>query len=544
MHSLAVAFGYGIWVRNQIGFLICAAGLGVMAVFYPLLFAYSRAPSVLLASTIPLIGIFSYVLNATIFAQEPGSLASSYPRHLLVMPVKSWSLVLWPMIFGSLIGFLLLFVTVKIVYRTSGLEIPLGLPALALVVIVSWFQAIAWFPLGVRPIRALIATFATVALGWLPIWILVRDGQEAHFLVMALLLGYLAVSYLLAFASLRAQRRGDSWQLWYSRERASRIPARAERVLTDRPFRSAAVAQFWYEWDCHGRSILTFLAFEMFMIWGVVLQARRPINATLLPLILGLLLFAPIAVIGSVGPLIGRFRPFWVEQRGFNTFMTVRPIASADLVAAKVRLALFIVVSSWAFVLLGTSAVVLLSRSLSGAITVWHRFEAHYPGGRAPAICALACVLVTALMFRMLTDGMPFAHTGRKWLADGAVLGYLALLVSLASVGVWVAQHPQYLPRIVAMTPWFVALMAILKAGAAAAAFRIAIHRKLINWRHIRRILAIWSAFTAATITLVLLLAPPASLISKPSLFVGAASFVPLVRFPLSTIAVEWNRHR
>ena len=544
MHSPALAFGYGIWVRNQLGFLICAAGLVVMALCYPLLFAYSTSPSVLLASTIPLVGIFSYVLNATIFAQDPGSLASSYPRHLLVMPVKCWSLVFWPMFFGSLIALSLLFVTAKIVYRSSGLEIPLGLAALALVVIISWFQAIAWFPLNARPIRALFATFATVAFGSLPIWLLVRGGQEAQLQIGAVLVAYLAAAYLLAFAALRSQRRGETWQLWYSSEGVSRNPARAERVLSYRPFRSAGVAQFWYEWNCHGRSVLTFLAFEMFMIWGVVLQARRPITASLVPLVFGLLLFAPIAVIGSVGPMIGRLRPFWVDQRGFNTFMVVRPIASADLVAAKLRLALFIVVSSWVFALIGTSAVALLSRSLSGAITVWHRFEAYYPGGRAPAICVLACVLVPSLMFRMVTDAIPFALSGRKWLADGACIGYLALLVSLASAGVGVAQHPDYLPRIMAMAPWFIGFVAVLKAGGAAVAFRIALRRNLIEWRGILRMIATWAAFTVAIIALVLLLAPPASLISKPSLFVGAASFVPLVRFPLSAIAMEWNRHR
>ncbi len=544
MHFPALAIGYGIWVRHQFGFLICAAGLAVMALCYPLLFAYSRAPAVLLASTIPLIGIFTYVLNATIFAQEPGSLASSYPRHLLVMPLKSWSLVFWPMFFGSLIALSLLFVTVKIVYRTSGMEIPLGLPALGLVVIVSWFQAIAWFPLNMRAIRALIATFATIAFGSLPIWLLVRDGQEAHFVIVAVLLAYLAVAHVLAFAALKAQRRGDSWQLWYESGRVGRSTARAERVVSYRPFRSAARAQLWYEWNCHGRVVLSFLAFEMLMIWSIALSGRRPITASLLPLILGLLLFAPIAVIGSAGPMIGRLRPFWVEQRGFNTFMTVRPIASAALVAAKLRLALLIVVTSWIFVLMGTSAVVLLSRSFAGAITVWHRFESHYPGGRAPAICVLACVLVPALMFRMLTDGMPFALTGRRWLADTAVCGYMVLLVCLASAGVWVAQHPEYLPRIMAMTPWFVALVAVLKAGAAAVAFRVAMRRKLIEWPQIRRIIATWAAFTVAVIALVLLIAPPASLISKPSLFVGAASFVPLVRFPLSAIAIEWNRHR
>jgi hypothetical protein len=380
----------------------------------------------------------------------------------------------------------------------------------------------------------------------LPVWIILRGGPEAHFLITAVLIAYLVAAYPLAFAALTAQRHGDTWPLWFSRTAVGRSLGRVEHVRSRRPFRSAATAQFWYEWDTHGRFILAFLAFEMLMIWSIVLHTRRPIDATMLPLIVGLLLFAPIAVISSAGPMFGRPRPVWADRRAFNanTFMNVRPMASAAIVAAKLRLALLIVLSTWVFVLIGTSAVVLLSRSLSGVITVWHRFQSNYPGGQAPAICALTCVLVPALMFRMLTDGVPFALTGRKWLADTAAIGYLVLVVGLSSGGVWLAQHLQYLPRIMAMAPWFVAFVAILKAGGAAVAFRIALDRKLIGWRETRQIIATWAAFTVAVIALVLLLSPPASVISMPSLFVGAASFVPLVRFPLATLAVEWNRHR
>jgi hypothetical protein len=68
--------------------------------------------------------------------------------------------------------------------------------------------------------------------------------------------------------------------------------------------------------------------------------------------------------------------------------------------------------------------------------------------------------------------------------------------------------------------------------------------QKLIGWPAFWRFLTIWAAFTAAAIALGLLIQPPASLMSKPSLVLGAATLVPLIRFPLSTIAVDWNRHR
>ena len=53
---------------------------------------------------------------------------------MLVLPVKTRALVFWPMLFGSLMAVCLWAVTVKVVYRSSGLAIPLGMPALALVV--------------------------------------------------------------------------------------------------------------------------------------------------------------------------------------------------------------------------------------------------------------------------------------------------------------------------------------------------------------------------------------------------------------------------
>ena len=61
-----------------------------------------------------------------------------------------------------------------------------------------------------------------------------------------------------------------------------------------------------------------------------------------------------------------------------------------------------------------------------------------------------------ALMFRMLTDGFPFALTGRKWMADGAVFCYVAVLVSVASAGAWLADHPATFACSLRSRPWLV----------------------------------------------------------------------------------------
>ena len=92
---------------------------------YPAIFAVQPAWGTLVASTIPLVAIFPIVLNAVDIRQEPGSLSSSYPRHMLVLAGQDphagfladvlW-LTRWRCAFGL--------VTVKVVYRSSGLAIP------------------------------------------------------------------------------------------------------------------------------------------------------------------------------------------------------------------------------------------------------------------------------------------------------------------------------------------------------------------------------------------------------------------------------------
>jgi hypothetical protein len=543
MRSPELAIAYAVWARNRTGFLICAAGLAAMALVYPAIFAFSRTWGTLVASTIPLFAIFPYVLNASIFAQEPGSLASSYPRHMLVLPVKTRTLVFWPMFYGSLMAVCLWAVTVKVVYRSSGLAIPLEMPALALVAIVSWFQALAWIPLAARTTRALIALFVTLLLGSPVVWIILND-TSANFLVIAVLLVYLAAAYAVAVAAIRADRRGEDWRLWFSMARPGPSVDPAVSLRSARPFRSAAMAQFWYEWRCHATFALGFLGVEMLAIWGVVLTVPARIDATRIPLIVGLLLAAPVLTVGSMGPGISRFRPPLADYRGLTTFLMVRPITGGGLVAAKLRMALVCVISSWLFILAGTTACILLKGGLSGAIIAWHRFQSLYPGGRAAAICGLTCVLIPGLMWKLLTDGFPHVLTGRKWIADGAVFIYAAGLVGLVSAAHWLSTHPEQLPRVLSIAPWLVVFGAIVKAGVAVAAFRTAMRRGLIGWPEFWRVLAGWSAFAGLAIALAMLVKPPTGFVSKPILFLSIATFAPLGRFPLASVAVDWNRHR
>jgi hypothetical protein len=108
----------------------------------------------------------------------------------------------------------------------------------------------------------------------------------------------------------------------------------------------------------------------------------------------------------------------------------------------------------------------------------------------------------------------------------------------------WLKDHPDKLPRVLAIAPWVVIMVAVLKAIIAAAAFRTAKCRRLIAWPACLSILAFWAALTGLAVTLVVLLEPPTALVSRPALFLGIATYIPLARFPLATLAFDWNRHR
>ncbi len=543
MQSPASAIAYTIWARNRAGYLWCAAGLLALAAVYPMLFAYSRAWGTIIASAIPLIGIFGYILNSAIFAQEPGNLSSSYPRHMLILPVRCRTLVFWPMLYGALLAVIPWIFTAKVIYWSSGLTVPVLLPSLVLVVVVAWFQALAWAPLSVRWFRDIIAASATLGLGAVPIWIL-RSDPGAFSAVVAVLLAYLAGAVALANAALRADRRGDAWLGWFGGANAGRRAPRSVLQQVERAYASAARAQFGYEWRCHGPVLLGFLCGMMVLVWGCLLTAGKPIQAPMFPLILGLLLASPISAVGSLGPAAARFRPFWIEHRLSNTFLTVRPLESGGFVVAKMRLALVVVLVTWVFVLSGTALCFVLTRSLPAAMANWRVFASHYPGARAPLICVLVCILMPVAMWRLLTDGFAFVLTGRKWVADAAVFLYLAILTALVAGGFWVSNHLDQVPRLFAIAPWLVVFGAIIKAGLAAAAFRLAMRRRLISWPTFWGILATWLAFTVLGALLVILLEPPAGLGSKPAMILSIAAFVPLARFPLATLAFDWNRHR
>jgi hypothetical protein len=93
--------------------------------------------------------------------------------------------------------------------------------------------------------------------------------------------------------------------------------------------------------------------------------------------------------------------------------------------------------------------------------------------------------------------------------------------------------------------PWLVAGAAVVKGIVAIETFRLALRLRLLDRRASWCAVGVWLALTACAVGMATLLLPMENLtVPMPILFLGIATLMPLVRYPLATLALEWNRHR
>jgi hypothetical protein len=549
MRTPALAIGWAIWCQNRRGLIACAMVLLVMAVAYPFLFSFTRSPAVVIGSTMPLVFVFARVLNSLLVVEEPGSLTSRSPRHRFVFPVRTHTLVFWPMLYGWVIAGLLWLTTAGLIYRSSGFQTPLLLPALVMATLMVWVQALSWLPIPISPLRAVITFVVLAALAGLPVWLAYSDWNSPA-LITTVLIGCTAIAYPFGVIAVESDRRGEVWRIWPERVGRERDATTSARSSRRRPFRSAGEAQFWYEWRCHGLVLPGFVGLVLFPITLILIHiaftAGQPLNPIVFLILLTVLILMPVIMAGSMGLGMGLMAPmFGVNSRRSLAFVAIRPMTSGGLVAAKFRMAIASVLITWAVVaVVGTLWMVIAGNAL-GLAAVARAFFQPFANPKGLALIVLAAVLLPALTWKLLTGGFACSLSGRRWIGDSVVLVYLPIIVGLNAAGFWLVNHPEELPRLFSILPYVVVCAAIPKGTFAIVTFRSALHRGLITWSTVGRVLGIWLAQSACGFACVLLGPTTSPLaISTPIILLSILAFVPLCRFALAPLAFDWNRHR
>ena len=566
MQSPAYAIAWEIWRKNRWGILIIIAVIPVWALFSRALVGPLQPSGdetlkmlwpmlVLLVDIVPMwVSVLALGVMFCFTEADARRGAPQFPSRLFTLPVRTSTLVTWPMLYGIVAVLVVSIAWEKLVLssvpRTEWMPVhfmPVIFVATAMVLLQATVWSLPAFPAN----RLIVLSLLLFGLVWLAVWPRAHAGvgdwtaeRTAAFQRnsnIALVVVSVAAYFIALVAVERARRGGRfAWgALWAS---ASRFTALFPRW--SKPFSSPAAAQLWFEWQRGGWLLPALVAFFMALILGPiswVVMIESPPSAT------GIDAEATVPMLCLVLTL-----PFWlsffVGQRNAEMelklapFQLLRPLTNGETILAKHRSAFVSTMLSWLMVLVATPIWLALWCDTSALANGWRMLEARHSIGTVWVMVLLALAAAVALTWRWLVLSLYMGLWGRPrifiWRAAVCFFGGWLLLIYVAHV----SDHPRQLKQ------WleagrYLAGLAVVKVLIAAWVFHRAHQRGLLSGCSVLAYLTLWIGITFCLVVPSWLLLAHTNL--PNSVIVSGAMLVsPLVRFGLAPLAFEAGRHR
>jgi hypothetical protein len=470
------------------------------------------------------IGIFTFGLSCDLAARE-----SIYPRRLFTLPLTNAALAGWPMLYGCA-AMASLWLVVALVARLVGADItmPWMWPMLFCAVIIAWMQALTWMPYGVRGLRVVLAVLALASID-IVVFVAV-NSHVADVTLVALLAPQIPIAYFVAWYGVARARRGETpdWRRWAGSfwTRQLRSPEGS------RSFGSAAHAQLWFEWQCHGPTLPSLVA----MVVPVeLLLLFIPGNDTA-PIV-----FLVVFVAVLTPPFLAAFAALAMSTS--TPYMARRPLSSTDLIAAKLKMTVWSTLASWLLAIIFIVGALLLSGRMSVVVERLRTGSEVSGTLRMTAVLAATVVALIASTWKHLVQSMCVGLTGRDWLIKGSVLLALIVLLALWPLTDQVLRNMKVQGIVWNLTPWILAAMVLLKMIAGAwVAIRL-YDSRLLSDRAVVTGAVCWLATVLAFYGVFVWFADSPAI---PRYFLGAIAIlnVPLARVSAAPLALEWSRHK
>jgi hypothetical protein len=480
-----------------------------------------------------MLAVFSFGFQADLSGRE-----SIYPARMFTLPVRTAALAFWPILYGTATAAALWLVVALAVFRPCGLHVPLAWPALLAAVFVAWTQVLMWMPYPLPLLRVFAAVVLLGALVAGPQFAAQYDVPDA--VLIGVLAPLLPLGYVAAWAAVGRARCGDvpDWRSLFTL--LHRIAARFPRRRA--PFTSAARAQVWFEWRRHGRSLPLLVGLLLPFALTLLFVADSDMPDIVLLTLVGVLLL-PIFMAGFATTTVSKTNPFVRDYYGVSAFTATRPMTSAALVAAKLKMAAWSTLAAWGLVL----GAIPLALTLSGNWPVVIDWARNWLAAESPLRAAVIVLLVGLALFvltwKQLVQNLYIGLTGREWVVKSAVFAALGFFVVLGPVSKWVFDHKQYHASLLDLLPWLAGVAVFVKLTAAVWVLRANRRQELIERRAVLAIVGSWLACVVCLFGLLNWLVPEA-IISRTLLAFGTILIVPLTRPALAPLALAWNRHR
>ncbi len=566
MQTPALAIAWEIWRKNRWGLLVILAAIPAWALFSRALAGPLQPVGddslklvwpvlVLLADLVPMwVSLLALGVMFCYTETDPGRGAPQFPSRLFTLPVRTTTLVTWPILYGVLAVLSVAVAWEKLVLssvpRTDWMPVhfmPLIFVATAMVLL----QATVWSLPGFPANRLIILSLLLFGLVWLAAWPRAHMGagdwsmeRTATFQRNSnvALVVVSALAYLVALIAVERDRRGGriGWAaLW---ARMFRFTGALPRW--NGTFGSATGAQIWFEWRRSGWLLPVAVGFFMVLLLGPItwiVKLEGPPSATAIDAestvtMLCLVMTLPLWLSFVIGQ---RNAELELKQ---TPFQLLRPLGNGQLVGCKLLSAAGSTALSWLMILAGTAIWLAVWCDTSNLAAGWATLTARYSAVTLWVLIPLTLLVAMALSWRWLVVSLYQGLWGRQgifmWRAAICLLGGWVGLIVAAQM----FDHPRQLKQWTEVA-LYLGVLVVLKGLLAAWVFRSAHRRGLLTGRGIVAGLAIWvgAVFCFASLTSLLL---AHTIVPKVVIVLGALLLSPLARIGLASLTLSATRHR
>jgi hypothetical protein len=489
----------------------------------------------------PLATTFLYVLTVFSFGLS-GDVAgrqSMYPARMFTLPVSTAELALWPMLYGAAAITLLWLATRFLALWPSGFDIPTVWPALAAVSMLAWTQALTWMPYGLPGLRVILAVLWLSTIDTIVLLAIHYHASEP--VMVAIVAPQIPLAFVAARLAVARARRGDVPD-WRGRF-AGPVPTTAVPAVrrAGSGFSSPTGAQAWFEWRRQGRTLPALvgilLPFELALLW----LARDA--AAFVFEILFLVAVTPPFMAAFTGWTGSKPQPGVDDSYGVSPFIATRPLTTAELIGAKLKMASWSTLAAWGLVFLTTPLALAWSGTWSLVLDRAQRLNGAIGTPRAVALVLLILAGFIVATWKQLVQSWYIGLTGREWLIKGSVLLTLTFLILLGPIVEWIIDSPSAQRALWNALPLILAGLVGLKMSAAAWIATRLDRSQLLGRNALVAGAACWCVAVLALYgVLVWFFSTP--FVARYVLALIAILAVPLARLSAAPLALAWNRHR
>src|SRR5438876_438716 len=241
---------------------------------------------------------------------------------------------------------------------------------------------------------------------------------------------------------------------------------------------------------------------------------------------------------------VGRARRGEVpDSYGVPPFIATRPLTSAELIAAKLKMAMWSTLAAWLLLLIALPLALEWSGTWSMVTERVRRMSDAIGTPRAATVVLLILAAFMVATWKQLVQSLHIGLTGREWIVKGSVLLTLTFLILLGPIVEWIIDSPSVQRALWNALPLILAGLVGLKMSAAAWIATRLDRNRLLGDRALVAGAACWVlAVLALYGVLVWFFSTP--FVARYVLALIAILAVPLARISAAPLALAWNRHR